>query len=129
MKETYKRKLPKLDLNITNRCNFRCKHCAFDSGIIKMPELSLGELEKILKETKQIGGKRVDITGGEPLLYNLNELTFKLNQNGFSTHLETSGAYPLTGSWSWICLSPKKFKISPTKNALFPCTIVILFGL
>ena len=50
------------------------------------------------------------ITGGEPLLYNLNELTLKLKENGFSTHLETSGAYPLTGSWSWICLSPKKFK-------------------
>ena len=68
MKETYKRTLPKLDLNVTNRCNFRCKHCAFDSGIIKMSELSLKELEKILKETKQLGGKRVDITGGEPLV-------------------------------------------------------------
>lgn len=60
--------LPKLDLNITNRCNFRCKHCAFDSGLIKMSELSLKELEKILRETKELGGKRVDITGGEPLL-------------------------------------------------------------
>lgn len=60
--------LPKLDLNITNRCNFKCKHCAFDSGIIEMSELSLGELEKILRETKELGGKRVDITGGEPLV-------------------------------------------------------------
>lgn len=62
------RKLPKLDLNITNRCNFRCTHCAFDSGTIEMPELTLSELEKILRETKEIGGRRFDITGGEPLL-------------------------------------------------------------
>ncbi len=61
-------KLPKLDLNITNRCNFRCTHCAFDSGVIQMPELTLGELEKILKETRELGGERFDITGGEPLL-------------------------------------------------------------
>jgi len=62
------RKLPKLDLNITNRCNFRCTHCAFDSGIIQMSELTLGELEKILKDTKELGGERFDITGGEPLV-------------------------------------------------------------
>jgi MoaA/NifB/PqqE/SkfB family radical SAM enzyme len=60
--------VPKLDLNITNRCNFRCKHCAFDSGIVEMNELSLSELEKILRDTKECGGKRIDITGGEPLV-------------------------------------------------------------
>ena len=62
------RKLPKLDLNITNRCNFQCTHCAFDSGILDLPELTLSELEKILRETKEIGGQRFDITGGEPLV-------------------------------------------------------------
>jgi MoaA/NifB/PqqE/SkfB family radical SAM enzyme len=61
-------KLPKLDLNVTNRCNFRCTHCAFDSGLIVMPELSLSELEKILRETKELGGNKIDITGGEPTL-------------------------------------------------------------
>ncbi|MBM3233702.1 radical SAM protein [Candidatus Pacearchaeota archaeon] len=60
--------LPKLDLNVTNRCNFRCVHCAFDSGIVSMGELTLGELEKILSDTRKLGGRRIDITGGEPLL-------------------------------------------------------------
>jgi radical SAM protein with 4Fe4S-binding SPASM domain len=60
--------LPKLDLNVTNKCNFRCKHCAFDSGIIKMKELSLKKIKKILKDTKKFGGRRFDITGGEPLV-------------------------------------------------------------
>ncbi|MFC1753831.1 radical SAM protein [Thermoproteota archaeon] len=60
--------LPKLDLNITNRCNYRCTHCAFDSGLCNMPEMSLGELENILKDTKDLGGRRIDITGGEALV-------------------------------------------------------------
>jgi len=60
--------LPKLDLNVTNRCNFRCVHCAFDSGIKETNELSIEELEKILKDTKELGGERIDITGGEPTI-------------------------------------------------------------
>lgn len=50
------------------------------------------------------------ITGGESLMYNLDSLTKKLQTAGFQTHIETSGAHPLSGSWDWICLSPKKFK-------------------
>ncbi|MEO6288331.1 MAG: 7-carboxy-7-deazaguanine synthase QueE, partial [Ginsengibacter sp.] len=50
------------------------------------------------------------ITGGEPTMYNLESLTQKLQSEGFSTNIETSGSHPLTGSWDWICLSPKKFK-------------------
>ena len=52
----------------------------------------------------------VVITGGEPLLHNLDELTKSLQQNNFKTHLETSGSSLLSGLWNWICLSPKKFK-------------------
>ncbi|MBX2931898.1 MAG: 7-carboxy-7-deazaguanine synthase QueE [Chitinophagaceae bacterium] len=51
------------------------------------------------------------ITGGEPLLYNLDNLTTKLIQAGFETNIETSGSSPLSGQWNWICLSPKKFKL------------------
>ncbi len=51
------------------------------------------------------------ITGGEPLTWNMDPLTTKLKDNDLSIHIETSGAYPLTGSWDWICLSPKKMKL------------------
>lgn len=51
------------------------------------------------------------ITGGEPLMWNMDELTTQLRAKGLKTHLETSGAYPLTGLWDWICLSPKKNKL------------------
>ncbi len=50
------------------------------------------------------------ITGGEPLLHDLNSLTNLLKQKGFETNIETSGSSPLSGTWDWICLSPKKFK-------------------
>jgi len=50
------------------------------------------------------------VTGGEPLMHSLDPLTKALHKNGFSLYLETSGSYPLTGQWDWICCSPKKFK-------------------
>lgn len=51
------------------------------------------------------------VTGGEPLTWNMKPLTSALKEKGLQTHIETSGAYPLTGIWDWICLSPKKNKL------------------
>jgi organic radical activating enzyme len=50
------------------------------------------------------------ITGGEPLLHNLDALTTALKNKGIKTNIETSGSSPLSGKWDWICVSPKKFK-------------------
>ncbi|HMJ71015.1 MAG TPA: 7-carboxy-7-deazaguanine synthase QueE [Cyclobacteriaceae bacterium] len=50
------------------------------------------------------------ITGGEPAMHDLKDLTSALHQSGIRTHIETSGVYELTGEWDWICFSPKKFK-------------------
>lgn len=52
----------------------------------------------------------VVITGGEPLMHDLDKLTSALKEKGFQTNIETSGSSPLSGYWDWICLSPKKFK-------------------
>jgi organic radical activating enzyme len=52
----------------------------------------------------------VVITGGEPLMWDMGPLTEGLKARGLKVHLETSGAYPLTGNWDWVCLSPKKNK-------------------
>jgi 7-carboxy-7-deazaguanine synthase len=67
-------------------------------------------IEYIIDEIKKTPARIVVITGGEPLMHNLNDLTRSLKEEGFQTHIETSGAHPLSGSWDWICLSPKKFK-------------------
>jgi organic radical activating enzyme len=55
------------------------------------------------------------VTGGEPLTWDMTELTNQLKVKGLQIHIETSGAYPLTGTWDWICLSPKKLKL-PTEE-------------
>ncbi|MBP2832178.1 7-carboxy-7-deazaguanine synthase QueE [Aquimarina sp. U1-2] len=59
----------------------------------------------------------VVVTGGEPLTWDMTLLTQKLKEKGAQTHIETSGAYPLTGIWDWICLSPKKVK--KPKNEIY----------
>lgn len=50
------------------------------------------------------------ITGGEPFMHDCTQLTETLLQKGFRLNVETSGAYPISGNWHWICVSPKKFK-------------------
>ncbi len=57
------------------------------------------------------------ITGGEPLMWNMDYITSKLRKENIKVHIETSGAYPLSGKWDWICLSPKKNKL-PLKEVL-----------
>ena len=52
----------------------------------------------------------VVISGGEPLMWNMAPLSYQLRQKNKKIHLETSGAYQLSGDWDWICLSPKKNK-------------------
>lgn len=70
----------------------------------------LQSLEEIVSKAKENPARLAVITGGEPTLYNLDELTAELQAEGFATNIETSGSSPLSGKWDWICLSPKKFK-------------------
>lgn len=103
-------------------CDVGCVWCdvkeSWDAG--KHPLLSI---ESLVKEVKATPAKIVVITGGEPLMHNLNLLTTELQNAGLRTNIETSGSHPLTGKWDWICLSPKKFKaplpeIPPHANEL-----------
>ena len=90
-------------------CDVGCHWCdvkeSWDAEL--HPLTAVGQIvENALKHPS----KAVVVTGGEPLLYNLDYLTTQLRQKGVSTFIETSGVYPLSGNWDWICLSPKKFK-------------------
>lgn len=67
-------------------------------------------VETMAERAGRSGAKIVVVTGGEPLMYNLERLTMALKARGMRTHIETSGVYPVSGVWDWICLSPKKFK-------------------
>ncbi len=71
------------------------------------PAVAVSEMARRARES---GAPLAVVTGGEPTMYDLQPLTDALHQQGLRTHLETSGVYPITGSWDWVCLSPKKFK-------------------
>lgn len=68
----------------------------------------LVKTDEIIQRALQQPAKAVVVTGGEPVLYNLDYLCGKLKENGVETFLETAGVRKLTGKWDWICLSPKK---------------------
>jgi len=103
-------------------CDVGCVWCdvkdSWDAE--KHPKL---KIESLISKVKKTPADIVVITGGEPLMHDLTELTKELQAAGLKTHIETSGAHPLSGSWDWICLSPKKFKaplpvIVPLANEL-----------
>ncbi|SNZ01646.1 7-carboxy-7-deazaguanine synthase QueE [Flagellimonas pacifica] len=72
------------------------------------------DIKKIVANAAKYSNTIV-ITGGEPLMWDMAPLTSGLKTKNLHTHIETSGAYPLTGTWDWICLSPKKNKL-PTEE-------------
>ncbi len=90
-------------------CDVGCVWCdvkeSWDAD--KHPKINL---TKIVQEIKKTPATMAVITGGEPLLHDLDALTTVLNENAIKTNIETSGSSPLSGKWNWICVSPKKFK-------------------
>ncbi len=103
-------------------CDVGCVWCdvkeSWDAE--KHPQLKIEDLKLQISKTP---AELVVITGGEPLMHNLDELTASLQSAGLKINIETSGAHPLSGNWDWICLSPKKFKaplpeILPLANEL-----------
>lgn len=70
----------------------------------------LRSVSEMVMEAEKYPGRIAVVTGGEPLMHDCSLLTRVLHAAFFQTHIETSGAYPLSGEWDWICLSPKKFK-------------------
>jgi organic radical activating enzyme len=91
-------------------CDVGCVWCdvkeSWDAG--KHPKMTVDEIISEVKKTKT---EFVVITGGEPLMYDCSALTKALRALDLQVALETSGAYELTGNWTWICVSPKKFKV------------------
>ncbi len=88
-------------------CDVGCRWC--DVKESWNPALHpLTDTNQIVEHAAAQPAKAVVVTGGEPLMYNMDYLCNELKKRDIKTYLETSGAYPLTGKWDWICLSPKK---------------------
>lgn len=96
-------------------CDVGCHWCdvkeSWDAS--KHPVFSV---EEIVSNALAHPARLAIITGGEPLLYNLDALTTALKKVGFELNIETSGSSPMSGNWDWVCLSPKKFKAPLTES-------------
>ena len=96
-------------------CDVGCVWCdvkeSWDAS--KHPVYSVDE---IVSSALAYPARLAIITGGEPLLYNLDALTTALKKVGFEVNIETSGSSPMSGNWDWVCLSPKKFKVPLTES-------------
>lgn len=91
-------------------CDVGCHWCDVKESwdVRKHPQRSISS---IVAEAAQHPGRLAVITGGEPLMHNLADLTNALHDAGFQTNIETSGVcQAVTGAWDWVCFSPKKFK-------------------
>ncbi len=109
-------------------CDVGCVWCdvkdSWDAD--KHPKISI---KSIVEEAGKYPGRLAVITGGEPLLHQLDELTKALQEAGFETNIETSGSSAMSGQWDWICLSPKKFKAPvPANLALAHELKVVVFN-
>lgn len=88
-------------------CDVGCSWC--DTKFSWNPSLHpVVPAEQIVEHVIAHPAAAVVVTGGEPLMANMDYLTGLLKKEGIETFLETSGAYPLSGTWDWICLSPKR---------------------
>lgn len=90
-------------------CDVGCVWCDVKESW-EATEGQLMQIDQMVSLVKESGTKIVIITGGEPLMYDLTFLTQALHQLGVRVHVETSGTSPITGEWTWVCFSPKKFK-------------------
>ncbi len=88
-------------------CDVGCSWC--DSRFSWNPRIHpMVNADEIIERVLKSGTNSVVVTGGEPLMWDLDYLCNGLKRSNIKTFLETSGAYKLSGKWDWICLSPKK---------------------
>ena len=93
----------------TAGCDIGCHWCDVKESWDKDVH-PVKNIDDIVKEILPLNLETVVITGGEPLIWNLEPLTNLLKKNNLKVNIETSGAYPISGNYDWICVSPKKVK-------------------
>ena len=93
----------------TQGCDIGCHWCDEPNSWDLNTGTSIS-IDYLVTMAKKNNIKNIIFTGGEPLMHDLTEVSTRLSDEGFVLHLETSGAYPLSGKWDWVTLSPKKIK-------------------
>ena len=98
-------------------CDIGCSWC--DTKFSWDPSIHpVVPADRVAERAASFPAGAVVVTGGEPLMVRMDYLTELLKERGMTTYLETSGTHPLTGTWDWICLSPKKH--APPRAEFYP---------
>ena len=88
-------------------CNVNCRFCDVKESW-NADKHTLTPVDEIVQRVAANPAKALVVTGGEPLLYNLDILCNKLRDKGVRLFLETSGSEAISGQWNWVCVSPKR---------------------
>lgn len=68
-------------------------------------EMTISDLMTCINE---FNAKHIVLTGGEPCMHNIEELTTSIIESGRTCQVETSGTYPIkVHHMTWVTLSPK----------------------
>jgi 7-carboxy-7-deazaguanine synthase len=97
-------------------CDVGCQWCDTKESW-STRQHSRHSVDELIARVQEVMPKIVVITGGEPLMHHLTPLTDRLLSTGVPIHLETSGAYPFSGNFAWVTLSPKSSK--PVHNSVY----------
>ncbi|TSA33897.1 MAG: 7-carboxy-7-deazaguanine synthase QueE [Porphyromonadaceae bacterium] len=87
-------------------CDIGCNWCDSKASW-SFGAYPLVKVDDVVDRILKFPARAMVVTGGEPTLYPLHYLGNKLKEVGINTFIETSGAYPISGNWDWVCLSPK----------------------
>ncbi len=83
-----------INFQITRKCNLNCMHCGFNAGEERIRELTLDEIIEVVNELYYLNCKKIQITGGEPLLredvFDIINYTSSL---GIDTQILSNGFY------------------------------------
>lgn len=90
-------------------CDVGCVWCDVKESW-EIDEKDYKTCEEIVAPILESGTDFCVITGGEPAMHDLSELTNLLKKAKIEIAMETSGCYSLKGKIDWYCFSPKKFK-------------------
>ncbi|MBI5212173.1 MAG: radical SAM protein [Nitrospirae bacterium] len=90
-----------LELQITDRCNLKCKHCYIGKPLNN--ELTVSEIKPVLNEFEKMQGLRLLITGGEPLMHSrFGEINSLLPEYNFRKILFTNGLLLTEKLLKWL---------------------------
>jgi radical SAM protein with 4Fe4S-binding SPASM domain len=92
--ETVARKgLLSIEIEFSQKCNFRCPYCYVADGARPEGEMSADEIRNTLREARELGSKKIVILGGEPMIYpRLKEMVAYIRELGMDVELFTNGS-------------------------------------